>query len=377
VGNQITSLKRFEPVVVCQDRGSERGFLVDKVLVLNEQQSGIRRLFSRGAYALLRSLVPTQAAAGASWLMGNDVELLHFHYGVDASFFLPMKRRLRVPAIVSFYGYDVSSFPRRMAGAGNLYLKRIFGEMDLFLAMSHDMRRDLIGLGAPPEQTVVHYYGSDCSRFQYRGRSYEKRDPIRILSVGTLEKKKGQHHLIHALAGLVKEIPGFSFALTLVGDGPLRPEIERLVREYGISDAVSLLGHISYRDAALERVYREADVFVLYSTTQPDGDKEGIPGTIVEAMSSGLPVVSTIHAGIPEIIDDNREGLLVREGDYAGLKRAVLRLWEDQDLRCRLGQAAARRALETLSLPARTEALEQLYDRLLHPAKKSGKEEGQ
>jgi len=110
--------------------------------------------------------------------------------------------------------------------------------------------------------------------------------------------------------------------------------------------------------------YRQADIFALPSITIR-GDKEGIPGTIIEAMAAGLPVVSTYHAGIPEVIEHDQDGLLVEEGDLEGLSLALGKLIENRALRERLGRAAVQTAIACCGLQSRTPELERIYTRLL------------
>ncbi len=297
------------------------------------------------------------------------IDVLHFHYLVDARFFLSVKRRTGLPGVVSGYGYDVSLFPRSMRGYGRRYLRPLFAEMDCFLAMSEDMKRDLVSIGCPPEKVVVHYYGTETDRFVHPGRVYGDRDAVKVLMCGTLEPKKAQDRVLRALARWERAAPGRPrFTVTFAGDGPLRPRLEALVRELGWEDRVTFLGHVPHEDERLVEEYRSADVFALPSVTIA-GDKEGIPGTIVEAMAAGLPVVSTHHAGIPAAVTDGVTGLLVREDDDAGLAGALGRVIEDPELRERLGRAAAADAHARLRLHGKTPELEAIYDNVRKTAR--------
>jgi colanic acid/amylovoran biosynthesis glycosyltransferase len=125
---------------------------------------------------------------------------------------------------------------------------------------------------------------------------------------------------------------------------------------------VTFTGHVSHLSDAFVDHYRDADIFIHPSMTRR-GRKEGIPGTVVEAMAAGLPVVSTFHAGIPSVIESGRNGLLVREGDVDGLVSALRTLIDDSALRARLGRAAADDARRVLDLDVCTARLERIYDR--------------
>jgi colanic acid/amylovoran biosynthesis glycosyltransferase len=237
--------------------------------------------------------------------------------------------------------------------------------MDCFIAMSKDMRQDLTQIGCPENKIIVHYYGIDTDRFAYPERTYPEKRVVNILVCGTLEPKKAQDRVLQALH--LWEQSGqssYSFTVTFMGDGPLRPKLESLVHSFGWQDRVRFLGHVPYHEPRLVEEYRQADIFTLPSITIK-GDKEGIPGTIVEAMACGLPVVSTYHAGIPEIIVNEENGLLVDEQDLEGLSRALGRLIENRALRERLGRAAACTATSRCRLLSRTRELECVYDQLL------------
>ena len=362
VGDQITTLHRYTPVVVCHHEGKNNIYQVPAFHTLADGQRGLIGLWENSSYKLLKRLTRTESNRAAHWLREQEPQILHFHYGVDAAYYLKLRKMFDVPAVVSFYGYDVSSFPNTLAGVGRLYLRRILPEINCFIAMSSDMKKDLLRLGAPESKIVIHYYGIRAERFAFAGRVYKRKDVCTILCVGTLEPKKGQHHLLTLLREVEKQRPDLKFRIVLVGSGDLEPMLRKLVNEFGWSDQVRFTGHIQHDDPRLVEEFHDADIFVLYSTTQPDGDKEGIPGTVVEAMAAGLPVVSTVHAGIPEVVEHRVDGILVKEGEISALGTALVELMDNVTLRESLGRAAAKRALNQLDLARKTRELEEIYD---------------
>jgi colanic acid/amylovoran biosynthesis glycosyltransferase len=137
--------------------------------------------------------------------------------------------------------------------------------------------------------------------------------------------------------------------------------LERIIQHASLGDRVLLAGYVPHLDSRLLQYYRDADVFVHFSTTQPDYDKEGIPGTIVEAMASGLPVISTRHAGIPEVITHRVHGILLEEDDIECIAESLIELYENEGTRRRLGQAAACHARDVLDIRVKTIELEKVY----------------
>jgi colanic acid/amylovoran biosynthesis glycosyltransferase len=293
------------------------------------------------------------------------VRLLHYHFLTDARFFLGIKRKTGLPAIVSAYGYDVSSFPAAWKGIGLRYIRPVFDRIDCVLAMTEDMKRDLIALGCPEGRIRVHYHGINTRRFQYLERNYQDDGLPTVLSCGRFVPKKGQARLLEALRRIDRR--GRRFRLVLVGDGPLRRNLEQVVSSYGWEHCVTFAGHLPHIGPELVSQYQKANIFALPSTTA-HGEKEGIPGTLVEAMASGLPIVSTQHAGIPAVIQPDLHGLLVPEGDVEALAEALDRLLTDPDLRARLGRSAAERAVTEFDVTKRTAALELIYDEFVRSA---------
>jgi colanic acid/amylovoran biosynthesis glycosyltransferase len=366
VVNQVTHLARYRPVAVCHHRTGEPLGVVEPWSAHDHAPRALR-CADVVTDRTFRTPVAPVSKAMADFVSGSGARVLHYHFLVNARSYLGLIRRTRVPALVSGYGYDVSSFPRRLHGLGKRYLRPVFAEVDMFLAMSEDMRTDLCELGCPEDRIRVHYHGIDTERFACPGRSYGADTGVTVLSVGRLTEVKGQDRLIDA-AALVRRRTKVPFRVVLVGDGPLRPRIEERIRQARMGDHVTVVGHVQHQSDGLVAHYRAADLFVLPSATAGDR-KEGIPGSLVEAMAAGLPVVSTRHAGIPSVVDDGAEGVLVDEGplargDIGALADAIEALVVDAGLRARLGVAAADRARRDFDVGAATSRLEVLYDDL-------------
>jgi colanic acid/amylovoran biosynthesis glycosyltransferase len=289
--------------------------------------------------------------------------LIHSHFLTDAGCFRPFSLHLGIPKICSVYGYDVSSFPNRYMGFGKYYLKRVFREYDKFLAMSDDMARDLIKIGCPENKIIVHYHGIDSTYFVHK-RDYIQKT-LNILTISSLHKKKGHLTVLKALVRLVSTNPTFNFCYRIVGDGPSMSDLVKFVADNKLSEKVLFLGSIKYGKTTID-LLNAADLFVHPSMTESNGDKEGIPGAIVEAMASGLPVITTYHAGIPEIISDDINGILIKEKDDLALSEAILRISNDVNLRKFLGRNARQSAIDELDIRIRNKHLEEIYESLIN-----------
>lgn len=294
-------------------------------------------------------------------LNNYNITLIHTHYLTDASFFYPLTKEMKCPKICSVYGYDVSEFPQKYRGLGKLYLQRVFRSYDKIIAMSPDMEKDLLKIGCPADKIIVHYYGTDISRYTPIQRSYDLRNGVlRLLTVASLRDKKGHITVLKALA-LIKEKVRFFY--DIVGEGPLRSELEQLAQNLGLGSQVRFHGHVEYKDNVL--LYSDADVFILTSEIAKSGDKEGIPGVIVEGMASALPIISTYHAGIPFIIENGFSGLLAEEKDSPKIAEYILMLYQDEGLRKSIGSKAREATLKNLNLQIRTKELVKIYNQLL------------
>jgi len=209
--------------------------------------------------------------------------------------------------------------------------------------------------GVVSARTQVVYHGTDLQRFSPERSHVE---PQRILSVGRLVSKKGFKDLVDALALLQRK--GLHVRADVYGGGPLRPELEARAHRLGLD------GRLTFHGARLQdeilAAYRRATVFVLAPVVTNDGDRDGIPNVLVEAMASGVPVVATKISGIPELITDGIDGLLVNEHDPAALAGAIERVLIDSELAEQLGRAGRRRVEREFDLVANTQRLRALLE---------------
>lgn len=195
--------------------------------------------------------------------------------------------------------------------------------------------RDTDGIEGPQVRLVR--CGVDLAEFPFAERRGAS-DPMRILAVGRLQEMKGFVHLARACALLRGS---FRFQVDIVGEGPEQAAIEAAIREGGVQDSVRILARVGHAD--LLAAYRTADALVLPCQRSSSGTMDGIPATLMEAMASGMPVVTTAISGIPELVEDGVTGLLVRPGDAEGIAAALRRLRSDPDLMARLSREGRRR----------------------------------
>jgi colanic acid/amylovoran biosynthesis glycosyltransferase len=253
--------------------------------------------------------------------------------------------------VTVFHGSDASAYVRRV---GSRAYTHLFATGDLFLPVSDHWRRRLIALGCPADRIAVHGMGVDCRRFTFVRRDRREGEPLRLVTVAQLVERKGIAHAIRAVAELARS--GVDVEYMIVGDGPLGGVLLQLARELGVSDRVRIIGSVSH--GAVAAILSRSHVMLAPSVIASDGDMEGIPVAIMEAMAGGLPVVSTVHGGIPELIDDDLTGYLVPEGDVHALVSRLERLSRDFAASARVSTAARR-------LIVQRHDIEKLNDRLV------------
>jgi colanic acid/amylovoran biosynthesis glycosyltransferase len=276
--------------------------------------------------------------AGLRLLAERPCEVILAHFGTNGARALRLRRAGALSGRIAtvFHGFDIS---KKLARAGEDTYSDLFREGELFLSISERWRSRLVELGCPPDRTVVHRMGIDCRKFAFSPRIKDPSGPVEIASVARLVEKKGVEYGVRAVAEVSRR--NSSIVYTVVGDGPLRPNLEHLALQLGISDRVRFLGNRPH-DEVVE-VLRSASIFLAPSVTSADGDQEGIPVALMEAMSSGLPVVATEHSGIPELVEHGISGFLAPERDAGTLAVCLEQLIEHPELWPSMGEAGRRR----------------------------------
>lgn len=358
---ELRNHRRHEPVVLARRRKAADQFPIETAFIAEEGLPLPLVWASRASHRLLRTCLP----AAADWLAKEaqkaDVKLLHGHFGTDARYFLGVKRRTGLPLVATFYGYDASSFPQKFGGLGAWYLRPLFEEADAIIAISRFMADRLVEFGCPREKIRVIHFGIDLAPFTATVRTLSPGETPTLLHVARMVPKKGHRYLLEAVRRLrEKAIP---VRLWLVGAGPLEEELRIFANDWGIADSVEFYGLRPHSEIA--RLMAAAHIYVQPSVTPASGDQEGTPTTLMEAMATGMPVVATRHAGIPELVAEGACGSLVPEKDSGALAEALSAMIAAPGSWGRLG-AAGRRKIEAEFSAAREMAkVEDLYDELL------------
>ena len=269
-----------------------------------------------------------------------DVILVEF--GFHAVRVMDAARWSGVPLVVHFRGSDASA-DRRLRLLQERY-RRLMRIASAFIVKSRPMKGVLEELGADSQRITISPSGANPTLFY--GASPANAPP-RVLFVGRLVEKKAPLDALEAFAK-VQQLCELPLHLDFIGDGPLRPALEVRIRELGLEGQVQLLGFQSPAQVAASM--RQVRCLLLPSRVAADGDSEGCPVAVLEAQMAGLPVVSTRHAGIPEVVLEERTAFLAEEGDLEALAYGLLRLLEHPALAAQMGRAAQRHARERFTV---------------------------
>ena len=289
----------------------------------------------------------TEALIVGQWMRSHDCSHIHIHFASTVG--LLLAKTFPVTISIAIHG------PAEFEEPASFHLREKI-EASTFVCAISDYGRSQLMKAANPEQwekleTIA--LGIDPDVFTPSSKSSFEHGSFGIISVGRLSPEKAQRILIDAVARLVKE--GRRVRLRLVGEGPDRLNLETHIVACGLSDTVSLEGGLNQDQ--LKALYRESDAFALASFA------EGVPVVLMEAMAMEIPCVATWITGVPELIQDGIDGLLVAPSDVGQLSRAIARLMDDPDLRSRIAKSGRCKVIQQYNLSKNTALLAKVFER--------------
>lgn len=287
------------------------------------------------------------------YLTDHDIEAVLTEYGASGVEMMNICDELGIPLIVHFHGYD--AYRQDMMESFGVHYPEMFRKASAIVAVSNHMRDRLKALGAPEQKLRLNHYGPDAKYFKYNDAG--KNPPV-IVAVGRFAETKSPHLTILAFKKVVDAFP--EARLIMAGHGHLWEACRILAKSLGIDHAVQFKGVLSHGEVG--EIMAKARMFVQHSITTPLNDTEGTPLAVLEASAAGLPVVSTLHAGIPDVVIEGESGLLVNEGDIDGMAENMLKLLQDQNMASRLGKAGHERIKSHFTLERHIHQLEMIIE---------------
>lgn len=328
-------VKRLSVTVMTHERLNQTEFPDAhlRVKVIGRKHTGIlRRTWT---------LVDNSVRYGLAWPETVSIgrgdqkpDVIFAHFGTCGLRALPVAIENAIPLVTMFHGCDIGSWVgfRRYRKC----LPTLFRKGAAFVVATEFMRDKVEKLGCPQEK--IHKIGLPIPRLRDIDDFRAKRktsSPVRFLHVGRLHSQKGVLYTIRAFSRAAKLLSAAE--LVIVGEGPERFEAQKLVLELALDDRVEFKGALSFSD--VKRELADADIYVIHSVTTSDGDTEGFGVSLAEASEAALPVIATRHNGFPEVIQDERSGILIPEKDVDAMADAMVRLAKDANLRRKMGSA--------------------------------------
>lgn len=288
-------------------------------------------------------------------------DIIHCHFGPNGLKAMSLRKlgAIQGKLIVTFHGYDIG---RVVKQKGAQYYQELWKEGDLFLPISQYMEDRMVRLGCPSSKILIHHMGINLQELKSERNQYVYKETLKVISVCRLVPKKGIQYAIEAVAAVKSKRPDLKFHYEIIGDGPLKTFLERKVRAYKLENHVSFLGFKGRLEVF--DLMKSTAILIAPSVTAENGDQEGIPVVLMEAMSMKIPVISTFHSGIPELVKDGASGFLVKEKDVKALSKQLEVLLNDEELRHEMGKKGRQIVKKNYNLGKLDEELIGIYETL-------------
>jgi len=353
---QIKSLERVRPIVIAQKRENADQFPFDRVYTVGKPATHfLRRFWFRQLLDAPWQISQFELDSLLRILTKTEAQLLHIYFGHIGVHLLPLIRAWLKPTIVSFHGADVLVDMNKPAY--QRATKEMLDAVKRVLVRSESLRRALIDLGCNENKIDILRTGIPLEEFPFRERVFPENGEWRFVQACRLIEKKGLPTTLSAFAEFNARYP--QSTLTIAGEGPLLEELQMLACQLKIDNRVTFSGLLSQNK--LRELFYASHIFLHPSETGRDGNQEGVPNSMLEAMASGLPVFATTHGGIPEAIENGISGVLVAECDHTALAQALLGTVQDRHLLARLARHGSQAVGEKFDQRAQVRRLEDIY----------------
>jgi colanic acid/amylovoran biosynthesis glycosyltransferase len=285
----------------------------------------------------------------------QSYDIIHCHFGYNGLVGVILRDigAIKGKIITTFHGIDVTNYVKIK---GERAYDLLFQLGDLFLPISELWKRRLIELGCNGN-IIVHRMGIDCNKFNFTARKLRANGVVQIVTIARLTEKKGVEYAIRAVAKLAKSKTNLNY--TIVGDGPLKESLQQLIQELSVDPIVTLVGW--KHQLEIIDILKNSDIMLAPSVTSKNGDREGIPVVLMETMAMGLPIVSTVHSGIPELVENGVSGFLVPEKDVDALAEKLNYLVENPEIWNKMGAAARAFVEEHYNINKLNDKLVEIY----------------
>jgi glycosyltransferase involved in cell wall biosynthesis len=301
-----------------------------------------------------RKNIGVRNRALVNYLKHEKIDVVFAEYGTVGAMVTQACKMAGIPLVVNFHGADI--YQKDSYAEYHKYYKTMFAYASAIVAVSADMVEKLVDAGAPRNNVYWNPCGVDTGKFA--PVDIEASGPY-FLSVGRFVEKKSPQSVVKAFGLITRSVPDAH--LWMVGTGPLFDETKDLAKTLGLSDRLTFTGALT-SDKIIE-LFKQTRCFVQHSVTAPDGDQEGTPVTILEAGASGIPIVSTLHAGIKQAVVNHKTGYLVPEHDIEGMAAYMVKIAQDVQLAIRLGKAGREHMLSVYAIEKRIAVLDDVIQK--------------
>ncbi len=349
--NILINYETYRPIMLTRNITNFNQFTIDSIISLSQLNK-----FSY-LYTLIFFKTSGYFPIFIKYCIRYKVKILHVHFGYHGIKLIGLKKHLNIPMVCSFYGNDVYKWTNQKY---RTKLQKLFKEADQILALGPYMKDHLIKLGCSDQKICIHHLGVNVYSIKYKPREFKDSETIRFLVASSFVEKKGIDIVLNALKFVEKDI---DFTLDIIGDGHLKSDLLQLIRKLKIEDRIKFHGYQPY--SYFINLTYQCHVFLQASKTASNGDKEGTPMSLVDAMATGMPVISTYHSDIPEIVKDSENGFLAEENDIEDFANAILNILKNIN-NLQEYSLNARKHVEThFNSRIQAQKLELIYDNLV------------